>query len=144
MLKSRFRDKEHSKTLHLTKYKTKYVHISCFKSREMITFLFLNLVSMQAKISFSRQGTFHYFHFAKYKIKQVHKSCFKSRNKFNLLIYQICNYIGKYLIFATKIIPKPFIYRILNQIGTNTMLRFKGHRGTNSTLIFTKLVTIQE
>ena len=45
-LKSRFRDKEHSKTFHFTKYKTKYVHISCFKSREMLTFLFLKLVSI--------------------------------------------------------------------------------------------------
>ena len=71
----------------------------------------------------SRHGSFQYFHFTEYKTKQVHISCLHqgtSTNKFSHLSN-----------FATWVIPILSFYRIRNQIGTNIMLRIKGHRRTS-------------
>ena len=57
---------------------------------------------MQAKISFSRQGSFQYFHFTEFKTEQDHISCFTSRDKFKLPIYQTCRHMDQNIIFATK------------------------------------------
>ena len=92
-------------------------------------FPFIKLLSIQAKISFSRQGHFttfilpnlqpyrfqyhvsliYNFHDKGHSVtltlpntkpNRFHMSSFKSRDKFNLPIYQACKHIGKNLIFA--------------------------------------------
>ena len=56
-----------------------------------------------------------------------------------LLISQTCKHRGQNLNFAPRVIS---FYRIYNQICSNIRFRINGHRGTSSTFIFIKLVTI--
>ena len=84
------------------------------------TFPFIKF-TIQAKITFSRQGTFQDFHFTEYKTKYVHISRFKSRDKFNLLNSQIQKSIGQNIIFATRVIPIFSFYHIQNKICSHIM-----------------------
>jgi len=44
------------------------------------SFVFIKLLTIWAKISFSRQGLFQYFHFTEYKTKYVQLLWYKSRD----------------------------------------------------------------
>ena len=54
-----------------------------------------NFVTLYAKISISRQGSFQYFDFTKYNTKYVHKSCFKLRDKFTFPLIKLVSIKAK-------------------------------------------------
>ena len=97
----KLRDKGHFNTFILPNLKPNRFKYYVLNQGTSSTFILIKIVTIQAKISFSRQGTFQYFHFTEYETKQDHISCFASRDKFKLPIYQSCRQIDQNLIFAT-------------------------------------------
>ena len=124
------------------------------------TFIFMKLVTMLAKISLSRQGSFQYFNFTEHKTK-VHISCFASRDiegqvQTSHLSKQQANRPKYY--FRDKVLPILSLYRIQNQIlsrkshsntsilpntKSNRLTYHVSHQGTCSNIPFIKLVGIQ-
>ena len=110
------------------------------------TFIFIKLLTVQAKISFLRQRSFQYFHFTEYKTKyfrdevipilsfyriqnqKVHISCLHLGTSSNFPFIN-CRHIDQKLIFATWVNPILPFHQIQNQIRSHIMFATRKIKG---------------